>query len=131
MKLKNMYPSDEELENVKREGVVELDKLKVGTVILLETNKHVFEFTIEENKIYVSSSNIEIISGRCQCKITGCINEDGMLFAGLIARNKHLIFALKGRGRYVTGLVKSLSLHGPGWTYELLPRPEGKIIGEK
>jgi hypothetical protein len=126
-----MYPSAEELEKVKLEGIVEVAKLKPGTTILLETNKHVFEFIVEDNKIYVSSSNIEVISGRCQCKISGCINESGTLFAGMILHDKHLIIALKGHGRYVTGLVKSLSLHGPGWMYEMWPRPEGKIIGEK
>jgi hypothetical protein len=42
-----------------------------------------------------------------------------------------LMLALKGRGRYVTGLVKSLSLHGPEWTYEMWPRPEGEIIGDE
>lgn len=119
MQLKNMYPSAKELENVKREGVVEVDKLKPGTTILVETNKHVFEFTVEKNKLYVSSSNTEVISGNLQCKIAGCVDEKGTLFAGLIVYKKHLIIDLKNRGRYVTGLVRSLSLHGPGWTYEM------------
>ena len=113
-----MYPSEKELEVVRQEGVIEIAKLLAGTTILIETVKHVFEFIVEQDQIYVSSSNTEIISGKQPCKIAGCVNADGTLFAGLIVKDKHLIINLNGR-RYVTGLIKSGSVRGKGWAYEI------------
>ena len=125
-----MYPSDEELENVRLEGVVEPAKLPVGTTIFVETTKHVFEFILKKRSLYVSSSNTEAISGQYKCKIAGSIDENGTLFAGLIVRNRHLIIDLHRHGRYVTGLVRSVSLRGPDWSYEMWPKSAAKLIGE-
>jgi hypothetical protein len=125
-----MYPSEEELESVRLEGVVEPAKLPVGTTIFVETTKHVFEFVFKKRTLYVSSSNTEAISGQYKCQIAGSIDENGTLFAGLIVRNRHLIIDLHRHGRYVTGLVKSVSLRGPCWSYEMWPHTEAKLIGE-
>jgi len=114
-----MYPNEEQLEKVRQEGVIELGKLSPKTIILVETNKYVFEFHIEADSVYVSSSNTEVISGLQQCIIAGCIDENGTLFAGLISRGKHLIIHIKNRRRYVTGRIKSASVRGDGWSYEL------------
>jgi len=130
MKKKNMHPSKKELERVRLEGVIEIDKLHVNTSIFIETNKHVFEFILEEDSWYVSSSNLDIISGKQKCTIAGCTTQNGTIFAGLIVLNTHLIIGLTTSRRYVTGLIKSGSLHGPGWAYEIWPATPAKIIGE-
>jgi hypothetical protein len=114
-----MYPKEEELKKVKQEGAIEVSKLGPKTIVLVETNKHVFEFTIEKNIIYVSSSNTEVISGRQPCIIAGCIDENGTLFSGLIVKDRHLIIKINNQGRYVTGRIKSASIQGDGWSYEL------------
>jgi hypothetical protein len=109
---------------------VEPAKLPVDTTIFVETIKHVFEFVIKKRSLYVSSSNIEAISGQYKCKIAGSIDENGTLFAGMIVRNRHLIIDLHRHGRYVTGVVRSVSLRGPNWSYEMWTKTEAKLIGE-
>lgn len=121
MKKERMYPSPEVLEEAHKEGVIEPSKIKPGTTILIETNKHVFEFTLENNgRMYVTTSNTEIVPPHTECKIAGCTDEKGTLFADMIVKEKHLIINLVPQhSRYVTGLVRSASIRGEDWSFEL------------
>jgi len=118
-----MYPRPEELAKLRLEGVIEPAKLAIGTTFFIETVKHVYEFSVEENGITVTSNSSDIFDGRRQaCEIAGSLDEHGMLFAGMIVKSKHMILNLKRTGRFVTGLVLSASIYGKGWSYELWKR---------
>lgn len=119
MSTREKWPTEEELSMVRTVGVIEPARLTNGTVLLIETVKHVFEFKVTKKGMRVSSSNDAIFTGAVPCKISGSSNEDGTLYAGMIVKDLHLIIDLMDRGRYVTGLIKSASLQGKGWKYEM------------
>jgi len=123
MRREYRYPKPEEIDRLRAEGVIEPAKLDSGTVIFVETVKHVYEFVIDQQGMTVTSSQSDIFQGgRHQCEIAGSVDEMGTLFAGMIVKSKHLIINLKNKGRFVTGLIISASVHGKSWSYELWNR---------
>jgi hypothetical protein len=123
-----MYPKPEELARLRLQGVIEPAKLSPGTIFFVETVKHIFEFEVLANGLQVTSNESEIFrGGRQLCEIAGSVDENGMLFAGMVVQDKHLIISLKNTGRFVTGLILSASLHGKDWSYELWSRKSPNI----
>ncbi len=112
------YPSEEVLTAKRLEGVIEPNKLAPNTLILVETTAQVFEFlTREDGKIWATGAGKRGF-GRQSAEFVGSIDQNGTLFADMIVRNHHLIIKLVD-GRYTTGCVKSASIQGNGYKYEL------------
>ena len=120
MNQKKMYPSPEELNKYRDEGIIEPSKLSKGTKLLVETTAKVFEFDMLTGGRAIVRSTGKVFKKDTPCQIVGSLDKNGTLFAGLIVREKHLILSLP-RGRYVTGLIRAASLQGSGWLYEMWP----------
>jgi hypothetical protein len=92
-------------------------KLKVGTVILLETNANVYELEIKgDNRALVSSASQKV--RQTPCTIIGSVTSNGPVIAGKILQNHHLLISLPKR-RFATGLIKGASVTNGKWVYDL------------
>lgn len=118
MTQRKMCPSQEEIEKYRSEGSIEPSKLAVGVKLLIETTAKVFEFTILGGGRAKVRSTGKTFHKDQPCQIVGSLTRDGILFADMILKEKHLVMALP-KGRYVTGLIRAASLQGNGWYYEM------------
>ena len=113
-----VYPSKKLLAAKRLEGVIELNKLPPKTVILIETVAQVFAFTVQKSgKVWATGVGKRSFK-RQTAEFVGSIDQNGMLFAGLVVKDLHLIFKLAD-GRFTTGCVHSASVKGVNYSYEL------------
>lgn len=96
--------------------VIEPSRLQKGIILLVETTAKVFEFEF-------LGGGRAILNGKglkrdTPCQIVGSLDRNGTLFADKIVQENHLIIGLS-TGRMVTGLVRSASLSGANWIYEM------------
>jgi hypothetical protein len=98
--------------------VIEPKKLPPKTTLYLETNAQVFEFILRlDGRLWATCAGKRSFT-RQTAEFVGSLTQKGMLFADKIVRNQHLVIRLES-GRYTTGCVKSASVHGDGYFYEL------------
>jgi hypothetical protein len=98
--------------------VIEPKCLPPDTIILVETTAQVFEFVIRlDGRLWATCAGKRGFS-RQTAEFIGSLDQKGTLFAGKIVRNLHLVLRLED-GRYTSGCVKSASVHGDDFIYEL------------
>jgi hypothetical protein len=113
-----MFPSQDDIDAKRKMGVIEPTKLRRGTTLIIETTAKIFEFEmLGGGRALVRSSGKDFKKNR-PCQIVGSLSKDGTLFADMLVYEKHMIISLP-KGRHVTGLIRSASVKGPGWSYEL------------
>ncbi len=118
MTQKKTRPSQTDLLKYRAEGVIELTKLAKGIELFIETTAQIFAFSMLGDGRAVVRSTGAKFKKDIPCQIIGSLDKDGTVFADMIVREKHLIIALP-QGRHVTGLIRSASLQGAGWLYEM------------
>lgn len=111
---------NEKLLTTKRlEGIIEVAKLPVGASILAETPVQIFEIVVEEgdkvSAIGLGKRGFE----RQKAEFLGSITRTGMLFAGMIVKDMHLVFKLENGQRYTSGCIRAVSINSKNYHYEL------------
>ena len=97
---------------------IEPKVLSAGTIILVETVTQVFEFTVLEGGRLLTNCAGKRCFGRQTIDFIGCLGKNGMIYAGKIVEDCHLILKTED-GQFVSGCVKSASIRGENYSYEL------------
>ena len=100
------------------EGVIEISKLRPGTIILIETPAQVYEIAIIKPPSARLLTFGPRLCGRYNGILAGCLGSSGTLFAGFILHLSHLCFN-SGNIKHASGQIQSASLHGNNWYYEI------------
>lgn len=102
----------------RQEGIIEIAKLPTGTSILVETAAQIFEIVVQQgyNVSVIGIGKRNFI--RQNAEFIGSITQTGMLFAGIIVKDMHLVFKLES-GRYTTGCIRAASINNENYHYEL------------
>jgi hypothetical protein len=112
------YPNKELLDTKRDEGVIEPARLATGTTLLLESNAQVYELSIREGGLISAVGCGKRGFLQQIVEFVGSLDQRGTLFAGLIVKDYHMVLKID-TGRYVTGCIRSASIRGPGYSYEL------------
>jgi hypothetical protein len=113
-----IFPDEKLLTNKRQEGIIEVEKFPVGTSILAETAVQIFEIVVEEgglSAIGLGKRGFE----RQKVEFLGSITRTGMLFAGIIVKDMHLVFKLESGQRYTSGCIRAASINSKNYHYEL------------
>jgi hypothetical protein len=117
------YPTDKELDKLRKDGIIIPKDLPVGTTLYVTTPAQCYEITtLGGDGISLFGVGKRPLTEQ-KARFVGCLDNDGMLFAGMIVRDKHLIFKLES-GRYTTGCVETACVKTDTYTYELWPQSE-------
>jgi hypothetical protein len=101
-------------------GIIRISALKPGTMLLVETSKQIYEFTIlkdDPNVHMVTAYSGEVL--RTHGNLVGCMALNNTFYPNVLMFNHRAVIHLQGVGRRYTEQILSIKLSGSDWNYSL------------